>query len=91
MPTFIARTIVALALALAALTGCAPAVSAPAAPVDAPKFSDGVRLADPKNFSSAAWVACVDAAWAADDPSDATLQACDARHGDMWHMSSESA
>ena len=32
----------------------------------------------------AAWRACVDAAWYADDPSDATLQACDAKFGDMW-------
>lgn len=32
----------------------------------------------------AEWIACVDAAWEADDPSDATLQECDARFGDEW-------
>jgi hypothetical protein len=76
MPTIIARTIVALTFAALVLTGCAPAVSAPAAPM--PTAVPAVAA------DYAAWVACVDAAWAADDPSDATLQACDARHGSHW-------
>ena len=34
--------------------------------------------------NEAMWRACVDAAWYNDDPSDATLQECDAKFGDMW-------
>jgi hypothetical protein len=34
--------------------------------------------------SESLWVACVDAAYAAGDPSDGTLGACDARYGSHW-------
>jgi hypothetical protein len=71
---FVAASAAALALTLSAYGAATPSTVREAKDVT---WSEQVQ-------DEAKWRECVDAAWYNDDPSDATLFACDEQYGDQW-------